>query len=220
MSSGDIVESLARKGFKAARSTDRFPGAAEAVRVADNNGVNVDLFSGGAFLTPNRPTTGVGPMKLGHVAMTVPDAKATADFYTQALSFRVSDWISDFFVFQRCNPDHHTLNFVTADQTKLAHFAFELRDFAHIQNACDILGQHRIQLARGPLRHGPGHNVSIYHPTPDGLNLEFFIEMDRMSVEELGYFDPKPWHRDFPQRPKVWSRENNGTIIWGIRGPR
>ncbi len=219
LSSSEIVRSLDLKGFRAAPATDRFPGAAEAVRIDDNNGVAVDLFSGGAFLTPNRPTTGVGPVKLGHVAMTVPDPKATADFYTQSLGFRVSDWIMDFFVFQRCNPDHHTLNFVKGDHAKLAHFAFELKDFAHLQNACDILGQNRIQLARGPLRHGPGHNVAIYSPTPDGLILEFFIEMDRMSIEEIGYFDPKPWHRDFPQRPKVWSRENNGTVIWGIRIP-
>ena len=21
---------------------------------------------------------------------------------------------------------------------------------------------------------------------------------------ELGYFDPRPWHEDLPQRPKVW----------------
>jgi hypothetical protein len=109
---------------------------------------------------------------------------------------------------------------VKGERTALAHFAFELKDFAHLQTACDTLGFHRIRLARGPLRHGPGHNIAIYHETPDGLTLEMFVEMDRMSNEELGYFDPKPWHYDSPQRPKVWSRKDDGTVIWGIRPPR
>jgi hypothetical protein len=25
-----------------------------------------------------------------------------------------------------------------------------------------------------------------------------------MHDEELGYFEPRPWHQDRPQRPKVW----------------
>ena len=140
-----------------------------------------------------------------------------AYFYTRSLGFRVSDWIEDFFVFQRCNPDHHTLNFIKGEPAGLHHFAFELRDFAHMQQACDLLGQQRIPIVRGPLRHGPGHNVAIYHANPDGLIVEFFIELDQMKDEELGYFEPKPWHRDFPQRPKTWTRKDNGTVIWGIR---
>jgi hypothetical protein len=33
--------------------------------------------------------------------------------------------------------------------------------------------------------------------------------------EELGYFDPRPWHADRPQRPKVWSRDNRALAGWG-----
>jgi hypothetical protein len=35
--------------------------------------------------------------------------------------------------------------------------------------------------------------------------IEFFCEMDRIHDEELGFFEPRPWHQDRPQRPKVWS---------------
>jgi hypothetical protein len=35
-----------------------------------------------------------------------------------------------------------------------------------------------------------------------------------MKDEALGYFDPRPWHRDHPQRPKVWPREGSQSI-WG-----
>jgi hypothetical protein len=34
-----------------------------------------------------------------------------------------------------------------------------------------------------------------------------------MKDEELGYFEPRPWHRDTPQRPKLW--QPGKTSIWG-----
>jgi hypothetical protein len=64
------------------------------------------------------------------------------------------------------------------------------------------------------LRHGPGHNVSIYHHNPDQHVVEFYIELDQMKDEELGYFEPRPWHRDLPQRPKVWRGEGSRSV-WG-----
>jgi hypothetical protein len=54
------------------------------------------------------------------------------------------------------------------------------------------------------VRHGPGHNVAIYHRDPDGHLVEMFYDLDCMVDEELGYYDPRPWHRHRPQRPKVW----------------
>jgi len=33
-----------------------------------------------------------------------------------------------------------------------------------------------------------------------------------MLDESLGYFDPRPWHRDRPQKPKVWASVRD---IWG-----
>jgi hypothetical protein len=43
--------------------------------------------------------------------------------------------------------------------------------------------------------------------------VEFFCELDQMKDEELGYFEPRPWHRDTPQRPKRWTPGK--TSIWG-----
>ncbi len=180
-------------------------------------GTAVELFSEWSFVTKNQQGLGVGPMKLGHVASAVLDPRDIASFYERSLGFRVSDWIEDFFVFQRCGPDHHTLNFIKGEHNALHHVAFELKDLAHMLQACDVLAQHGIPIVQGPIRHGPGHNIAIYHANPDGLIVEFFIELDQMKDEELGYFEPKPWHRDFPQRPKTWSRKDNGTVIWGTR---
>ena len=55
----------------------------------------------------------------------------------------------------------------------------------------------------GPGRHGCGHNIFAYHRDPDGQIVELFGELDRMQ-EDLGYFEPRMWHRDRPQVPKVW----------------
>ena len=157
---------------------------------------------------------GVGPFKLGHVAFVVDDAGKMSEFYQKVLGFRVSDWVEDFFAFLRCGPDHHTVNFLTGKKTQMHHIAFEVKDFAQIQNACELLGQKSIPIIWGPLRHGPGHNVSTYHHNPDSHVVEFYIELDQMKDEELGYFEPRPWHHDAPQRPKVW-RGKNSRSVWG-----
>ena len=141
-----------------------------------------------------------------------------AEFYCNTLGFRVSDWIADFFVFLRCNPDHHTVNFIRGEKVGMHHLAFEMKDFAHIQNACELLAVRKIPITWGPVRHGPGHNVAIYHRNSDGQNVEFYIELDQMKDEELGYFDPRPWHHDTPQRPKIWARKKIPTLV--ISGAR
>jgi hypothetical protein len=126
----------------------------------------------------------------------------------------VSDWIEDYFVFLRCNPDHHAVNFIRGSKTKMHHIAFEMKDFAHIQNACELLALRKMPINWGPVRHGPGHNVAIYHRNADDQLVEFYIELDQMKDEELGYFDPRPWHHDTPQRPKTWDRKISPNL-WG-----
>ena len=36
-----------------------------------------------------------------------------------------------------------------------------------------------------------------------------------MKSEELGYFEPRRWHEDRPQQPKVWKREDGGAMARG-----
>ena len=35
-----------------------------------------------------------------------------------------------------------------------------------------------------------------------------------MNDESLGFFEPRPWHHDHPQRPKVWERKY-AAMTWG-----
>jgi catechol 2,3-dioxygenase-like lactoylglutathione lyase family enzyme len=212
---GEMSRFLTTQGIKIEERSDDIPGMPKLLAFDDIKGTTIELLSEWRHLTPSQSTAGVSPFKLGHVAFVVPDVHAVADFYQRILGFRVSDWIEDVFVFMRCNPDHHTVNFVRGKNTSMHHFAFQLRDFSHLENGCDVLSQNRIPIIWGPLRHGPGHNVSIYHRNPDQQVIEFFAELDQVLDEEIGIFDPRPWHEDQPQRPKVWSRASRSQSGWG-----
>jgi catechol 2,3-dioxygenase-like lactoylglutathione lyase family enzyme len=210
---GELGRELAKDGIKSELRNDSIPGVGKVLSFKDCKGTHIDLFTDWSYLCKHAQVSGIGPLKLGHVAFVVQDVQATADFYERVLGFKVSDWIADFFVFMRCNADHHTVNFIRGKNIKMHHMAFELKDFIHIQNSCDLFGQKKMPIIWGPLRQGPGHNIATYHRNHDDQVIELFTELDQMKDEELGYFDPRPWHNDQPQRPKVW--EVGRTNTWG-----
>jgi catechol 2,3-dioxygenase-like lactoylglutathione lyase family enzyme len=204
---------LAAEGVQCDLRADPAPGIPQMISFADPKGTMVDVFTAARPLAGKAASGGIGPLKLGHLAFCVEDPKFFADFYGRVLGFRVSDWIEDWFVFMRCGPDHHTVNFVRGKRTHMHHIAFELKDWAQVQTACDFLGARNMDIIWGPGRHGPGHNIFTYHRNPDDQIIELFTELDKMLDESLGYFDPRPWHRDRPQRPKVWKEMPRD--IWG-----
>jgi catechol 2,3-dioxygenase-like lactoylglutathione lyase family enzyme len=210
----EAARQLTEAGIKSERRNDIAPGLSEVLTLADPKGTAIDLFAHWRPIGPPTDTAGASVLKLGHVAFVTPDPKVMAEFYQTVLGFRWSDWIDDFFVFLRCNADHHAVNFVRGDVSRLHHFAFEVRDFAALQNACDLLGRKRIPIAWGPVRLGPGHNVAVFHRNSDDHMVEFYAELDQMKDEALGYWDPRPWHREHPQRPKVWTGPDRS--IWGL----
>ncbi len=211
----DISRQLSAMGIKSSISTEAAPGISDALTLTDPKGTDIELFSSWTFLPRGPDVGGAVTIKLGHLAFAVPDPAKIVEFYEAVLGFRTSDWIGDSFAFLRCNVDHHTVNFIRSPKARMHHIAFEMRDAAHLHNTCDLLGQKHIQLLWGPVRHGPGHNVATYHNNPDGQMVEFFAELDRMIDEESGYFDPKPWHRDRPQKPKVWNPDLQRDM-WGL----
>jgi catechol 2,3-dioxygenase-like lactoylglutathione lyase family enzyme len=191
------------------------PGAARALVFTDIKGTVIELYSDYVFAKDDGKPAVVTPLKLGHIAHRVSDVQKIVKFYTDVLGFRVSDWHEDYFAFLRCGRDHHTVNFVRYDNPQLHHIAFEVKDWAEMNRASDYLAQHGIQLVWGPGRHIIGHNVAAYHRNADNVRVELYCEMDQMSDERLGYFDPRPWHQDRPQVPKVWPK---GTLrnYWGF----
>jgi catechol 2,3-dioxygenase-like lactoylglutathione lyase family enzyme len=209
----DVRTGIEAEGLRCESRNDALPGIPQMLSFEDPKGTVCEVFAAQTPISQPKPVAGIGPIKLGHLAFVVSDPKTLADFYTRVLGFRVSDWIQDWFVFMRCSPDHHTINFVRGKRTQMHHMAFELKDWAQVQTACDFLGGRKIPIIWGPGRHGPGHNIYTYHRNPDDQIIEMFTELDKMLDESLGYFEARPWHRDHPQVPKVWG--GLPTDIWG-----
>ncbi len=205
-------------GIKTTRKNDPEPTIAEMIAFEDPKGTVMEVFKRGAFAGQRFPSKGIVPHKLGHVAFFVKDVKKLTDFYCDVLGFRVSDWMGDFFSFLRCGADHHTINLMQTKEDRHFHTAFELRDWGHMLTACDHLSLNGYKLLWGPGRHGIGHNLFTYHRAPNGMITELFAQLDQMN-EDLGYFEPRPWHRDNPQRPKVWTPDPNASNYWGTGAP-
>lgn len=216
----DAARRLADAGYAVERRSDIAPSTPDVLVLAEPlTGTPIHLYdrqapSGTDGYTPLRPT------KLGHIAAFVPDLRPVQDFYQGLLGFRWSDTIGDFFVFLRCNADHHAANFMaSATRTGMHHVAYEMRDLNHLQTMLDHLAKNGYRLEWGPGRHGAGHNIFTYHHDPDGNVVELFTQLDVIHDEAKGYFEPRPWHEDFPQHPKTWEVDLVAVNSWGPINP-
>jgi catechol 2,3-dioxygenase-like lactoylglutathione lyase family enzyme len=209
----EAKELLERRGLEARIRPGRTPGVDRVVAFKDPKGTEIELFNAMRFAEGSPSEGGISPLKLGHVAYSMPTIEAISEFYVGTLGFRKSDWREGAAMFLRCSTDHHTVNFFKGEQ-RLHHLAFEVKDFPELVRASDILVRNNHPLTWGPARHTIGHNCACYHPNPDGLLIELYAEMDQMLDEELGYFDPKPWHEFRPQRPRAWGPHDSPRNKW------
>ena len=186
------------------------------VTFEDPKGTVMEVFKRGEFAHQKFPSKGIVPHKLGHVAFFVTDVKKHHRFLLRRARLpRVRlDGRLLLVPALRRRPSHHQPD-AGRSENRHFHTAFELRDWGHMLTACDYLSLNGYKLLWGPGRHGIGHNLFAYHRAPNGLITELFAQLDQMN-EELGYFEPRPWHRDRPQRPKVWAKDPSASNYWGI----
>jgi len=220
VSLADAARAIGMQGIRAERKSGYTPAVSDVLSFLDPKGTEVEIFTESKLLPQDPAPAGFSVLKLGHLAFHVVDIHKVVAFYRDVMGFRVSDWREDIFVFMRCGPDHHTVNFAThGNHSRMHHIAFELKDWAEIQRACDFLGKNNYHIVWGPGRHIIGHNVFIYHLNPDRQVMELYCELDQIKDETHGAFEPKPWHQDFPQKPKVWPLDTLGNY-WGGRAPQ
>jgi catechol 2,3-dioxygenase-like lactoylglutathione lyase family enzyme len=120
---GEAQRALGNRGIRSEIRSDNLPGVARTLAFSDPDGRRVDLFSEWQFCPSSEPIRGIAVNKLGHVALRAPNPQATAQFYGDVLGFRVSDRIEENFVFMRCGPEHHAMNFARGTDGRLHHLA-------------------------------------------------------------------------------------------------
>lgn len=213
---GEAEQALRSGGVDVDRRRDPQPGINEALIIKEaTTGIPIVLYETMAQVDV-KTVLGPRPTKLGHVASYGPSIAEIRSFYEQVLGFRWSDQVADFFIFMRCNADHHAVNVMESTKhVGLHHVAYEARDFVHLKDILDQLAQHDVRLNWGPGRHGPGHNIFSYHVDPDGNTIEIFTEIDHILDERNPQWEPRPWHEEFPMGPKFWPLQPSTANQWG-----
>ncbi|MCH6264455.1 MULTISPECIES: VOC family protein [Neobacillus] len=207
----EVQEQLHAKGIASSLKIDAKPGVSRLLELQDPAGNVIELFTEMEQSAVGFGSSGIVPLKLGHVAFYAKNFQETIEFYRDALGFSFTDQIGVGFAnFLTCNTDHHVLNVVASDETRLHHIAFQLKDASHQYASSDLLAKHGRPTLWGPSRHTAGHNIATYHHDPEENVVELYIDMD-VFVPELGIFEPRPWHEVLPLKPKVWE----ALSAWG-----
>jgi catechol-2,3-dioxygenase len=200
----EVQEKLHVQGISSTIKVDAKPGISRLIELQDPAGNTIELFTEMKQTNVGFGTSGIVPHKLGHVAFYANNFNETIQFYKDALGFAFTDKIGEGFAnFLTCNNDHHVLNIIASDETRLHHIAFQLKDASHQYASSDLLAKQGYPILWGPSRHTAGHNIATYHHDPEKNVVELYTDMDQY-ISELGIFEPRPWHKELPMKPRVW----------------
>jgi 2,3-dihydroxybiphenyl 1,2-dioxygenase len=171
------------------------------------------LMSNTAF-TPSRGIAGytAGALGVGHIVFWVKDLKATMDFYTLVMGFKISDyiaWDDNDAVFLHCNPRHHTLALLAAAPGRpagaLNHIMLEATSLDDVGYGYDIVRDKGIAVMLEPGKHTNDHMQSFYLQTPSGFWMEYGYGARRIGADWVvkSYDQPMLWgHRGNPMVAK------------------
>lgn len=151
------------------------------------------------------------PLKLGHLVLRVKDLSKSIQFYQDIVGLQVSDLVGKRMAFMRAGSDHHDLALVQMSEsdklqannkhTNVEHFAYQVKDYAAIEQATAMLLDKGVPITRGPGKHGSGENCFIVFQDPDGNNIEFYSDMLQITEEK-------------PYQAKVWADDIDTFDQW------
>lgn len=213
--SAEDLDKLARCLGKAVE-TNPEPGGGLRVRFTDPAGFVVDVIHGRAEVEPltvrepvafnqaNRrgrlgspvrlKAAPASPVRLGHLAVLVPDFQAAFEFYCDVLGFRASDtyWAGTeshkVAAFMHCGlgdtwTDHHTLALVAAQdgRARFDHCSFEAIDLDDVVQGGEFLKSRGWVHSWGVGRHIQGSQIFDYWRDPFGNKHERYTDGDLVN---------------------------------------
>jgi catechol 2,3-dioxygenase-like lactoylglutathione lyase family enzyme len=147
------------------------------------------------------------PVRISHIVLHSPNLKGLADFFVEALGFRVSDWLGDFMCFLRCNSAHHRIAILPGPPC-LNHVAYDMTGVDGMMSGIGRLRRVDVPIAWGPGRHTAGNNTFSYFVTPNGFTVEYTADLENV--------DDETW------QPKVYEPAPRTMDQWGygVGGPQ
>lgn len=208
----DFIRDLTDAGLQVMEKHDSQPGIGQLIEVEVADGNVFQFYHEIEATVPGFKPHAAAPIRLGHYAVMSPDGAKIEEFYRDVLGFWKTDDFEGVANFYTCNRDHHVVNIITSPESRIHHIAFELKDSSQHPIAADHLRAKGSKQFWGPSRHTAGHNLAGYHHDPNKVTIELYTEMD-VFLPELNMQEPRPWHEEFPMRPKSWKFGEVGA--WG-----
>ncbi len=192
------------------------PGGGKRVRITDPAGFVVDLIFGQQTLEPlphrSSISMNIGTqrtrfgaairltpepshvLRLGHVALLVPDFQASFTFYSEIFGMRPSDIYfagaetNEVAAFMHCGlgetwTDHHTVAIIAASdgRARFDHSAFEVLDLDDVMLGGEYLKARGRQHSWGVGRHVQGSQIFDYWRDPFGNKIEHWTDGDLVN---------------------------------------
>ncbi len=143
------------------------------------------------------------PHALQHLAIRTSHMEAMVEFYTEALGFDISDWLSREAVWLRCNNDHHTLMFIQGNQD-IDHVGYSIPGGSELLVWADYLSRQQAPILWGPGRHGAGNDLFLRFADAEGVHIE-------LSAELQQYYD-----REVTTPPRIWHSRPAALNLWAV----
>lgn len=165
----------------------------ELARFSDPAGNRLELFWGPTrdrkFLSPLGSQFVTGKLGFGHLNLFVDKLEENYGFYTEALGFRLADYLiidADAGLsanFLHCNPRHHTVALTrVGDIRGVHHVMFQMETVDLVGRALDRVQKAGYRITSTLGRHVNDNMLSFYFRSPSGFDVE--IGCDGLLIDE------------------------------------
>ncbi|MGP3968292.1 VOC family protein [Streptomyces sp. 6N223] len=149
-----------------------------SVRVTDPTGIVVSLEPWSTLRVAAPPPSVLRPRRMGHVNLKTPCPPQTAEFFTERLHLRLSEYIGEALYWMRTDTEHHAVALRPGEPSVPHHLGLEIPGWHAYQPLLDHLGTAGYTVEYGPGRHRPGRSLFSYVADPSsGLRIELYADM-------------------------------------------